>query len=445
MLGQVIISLISAGNYINVSFNNPLRILERLSRPDLMLKDFKNAWTSDYLVDRRGQGSRTIAEAEIQDALKSPNWYQKLLNLYLSAGYTPNKIMDSLAQAIGASTWVRNKAKYDILKRPGNENMSMDEAMKIAEKDWVDYSRATQQSNDPSLLSEMQVSLLGRSLLQYGNTQQQYVRKTYQDILDTIAGRTGDGSYKDLLYSILNYGIAQNVAYGFFFNALFTIMADENTPEEEKRKYISLMNGVLDANLKGLGIIGALVGQSKNAAVELVKQIDNLLDKQAAIESGESTSGMDQVKLDKFIKELIRIVPAISGRISMLENANYHIKKAGTKKYNENKDDVPFYNNPELNAIASVVEGTLSVPLEELLRKFEAWDYILNSQAETWQKVAAFLGYEPYQLTSKDKEEFEKTETKYNTQQKIKQFQKATGEKKVRPESARGKVRPGVN
>ena len=91
------------------------------------------------------------------------------------------------------------------------------------------------------------------------------------------------------------------------------------------------------------------------------------------------------------------------------------------------------------------MEGTLSVPLEELLRKFEAWDYILNSQAETWQKVAAFLGYEPYQLTSKDKEEFEKTETKYNTQQKIKQFQKATGEKKVRPESARGKVRPGVD
>lgn len=396
---------LSALNYINTSFNNVFRISQALLRPDLVTKDFIRAWTSDYLRDRRGTGSIDIAQGDIEDAANSKNPLQSLLNLYLKAGYIPSKIMDSWAQACGASTWIRNKAKYDILKRPGNEDMSLDEAMDIAEKDWVEYSRKTQQSNDPALLSGQQVSLLGRSLLQYGNTQQQYFRKTYQDVLDILAGRKGDGTYADLLYSIANYGFMQHIAYGFFFNALFTILADEDTPDEEKAKYMKTLSGILDANLKGMGIVGALVGSGKNVALELAKNVNILLDRQEALEAGKPTTGLEQPNFEKVLDEIIRLVPALSGRIQMIEKGVYHAEQAGTKRYNEEKDELPFYKNAELNAIASGVEGILAAPLEELLRKFEAWDYMLNSDAETWKKIAVFAGYEPWQLESKEKEE----------------------------------------
>jgi hypothetical protein len=96
-----------------------------------------------------------------------------------------------------------------------------------------------------------------------------------------------------------------------------------------------------------------------------------------------------------------------------------------------------------LNAAAAATEATLAVPAEEFLRRMEAFDYMLNTSNSLWKRIAVALGYEPWQLETK--QQVEKDEKKHDQQMKIKQFQKATGEKKVKPDAMRGKVRPGIN
>ena len=64
------------------------------------------------------------------------------------------------------------------------------------------------------------------------------------------------------------------------------------------------------------------------------------------------------------------------------------------------KSEQRFWENPYVNAVAATGEAITSIPFEELLRKFEAFEYMLNATNPSWKRLAVGLGYEPYQLDS---------------------------------------------
>jgi hypothetical protein len=164
-------------------------------------------------------------------------------------------------------------------------------------------------------------------------------------------------------------------------NAIFTTLTDEEISDGDRDKILETLNTSLDGVLRGMGILGSVVSGGKNALLELEKQINK-----------------NRPNFDKVTDKLYGIVPFLSAKNNLFNKASDQLKWSESKKYSRNPK--PFYDteNPKLNAIAASIEGVTGFPAEELLRKFEAWKYILDQQNESWKRWAVGAGYEPYQL-----------------------------------------------
>ena len=108
---------------------------------------------SDYLTDRRNGLKLNINESEIADAAKtSKNKAKAVVSYIIEKGYIPTKFADSFAIASGGATFYRNRIK-DLMK---NEGLSEVEAEKQAMQEFRRTSEISQQSSDPSRISQQQ-------------------------------------------------------------------------------------------------------------------------------------------------------------------------------------------------------------------------------------------------------------------------------------------------
>ena len=141
---------------------------------------------SDYLLDRRNGLKLNIAESEIADAAAtSKNKVKGALKYILQKGYLPTQYADSFAIASGGATWYRNRIN-DLMKRQG---VSEAEAKRIAMTEFREISEVSQQSSDPSKISQQQASDAGRLILMCANTPMQYTRLQKRAIQDLINKR----------------------------------------------------------------------------------------------------------------------------------------------------------------------------------------------------------------------------------------------------------------
>ena len=200
---SAILQTISAANFVNWSFNNPLKAGQAFANQKQYWKDFSELFNSDYLVDRRNGLKININESEIADAAKtSKNKAKAILNLIKEKGYLPTQYADSFAIATGGATYFRNRIK-DLMK---NKNMTEADARKLAYTEFKDLSETSQQSSDPSKISEQQASDAGRLILMFANTPMQYARLQKRAIQDLKDGR---GSSKEHVSKIIYYGFIQ--------------------------------------------------------------------------------------------------------------------------------------------------------------------------------------------------------------------------------------------
>lgn len=107
---------ISAINYVNWSDNNPLMVAKALGNPKQFAKDVYFLMNSDYLTSRRDGLKINIQEAEIAEAAKSKNPIKALIATGLRLGFLPTQIVDSLAIAVGGSSFYRNRINTYIKK-----------------------------------------------------------------------------------------------------------------------------------------------------------------------------------------------------------------------------------------------------------------------------------------------------------------------------------------
>jgi len=408
---SALLQTISSANYTNLSFNNPLRMGQAFANQKQYWKDFMDIMNSDYLVDRRNGLKLNISESEIADAAATGgNKAKAAINYILEKGYAPTKFADSFAIASGGAMWYRNRIK-DIIKKEG---LSEVEAQKKAFEEFMEISEKSQQSSDPSKISQQQSTDMGRLLLQFVNTPMQYNRLQLADIKDLINRR---GNPLQKISRIAYYGAVQNLWFNFMQQGLFALGFgddDEFGDAEIEDKYLNTANSMFDSILRGTGLAGMTVSVIKNTVLDAYKR-----------------SGRTRPEYQDVIYKLLDFSPAIKNKFSKIKNAAYQFDSPMRRQQMIDKGF--SLDNPAFTAFAKVVSAVTNVPLDRGLQKIENIQYAMSDDSETWQKVAALMGWPEWQLTGQDdkKENWEKEKEDFHYKQAIADPSKYSKEEQV--------------
>ena len=368
------LQMISNINYVNWSFNNPLKAGAAVANQPQYWKDVTKLLNSDYLMDRRNGLKLNINESEIADAAStSKNKFKAGIQYILQKGYLPTQYADSFAIATGGATYYRNRIN-DLIK---NEGKTLAEAEKQALIEWRQKSEESQQSADPSRISSQQASDAGRLILMFANTPMQYARMQKRAFQDLVNGR---GDAKSNVSKIIYYGFVQNMLFNGLQNALFKIAADEDQTFENNSKAVNrTFNGMLDGLLRGVGIGGAAVSVGKNFLLDIYER-----------------SNRQRPEYVDAAWKLTQFSPPVSSKISKIKQAAYPFdnKKMRQEIYSKGFS----LDNPATMSGAKVISATTNIPLDRLLQKYDNIDAALAEDTETWQSIAMLAGWPKWNI-----------------------------------------------
>ena len=374
---SALLQTISSANFVNWSFNNPAKAGLAFANQPQYWADFMELMNSDFLKDRRNGLRINISEAEVSEAAaKSKNKAKAAVSWLIQKGYAPTQFADSFAIASGGATYFRNRIN-DLMKR--DSKMTEVEAKKIAMREFREISEKSQQSSRPDKISQQQASDVGRLLLNWANTQQQYVRIQARAVQDLV-NRRGDA--KEHISKIAYYGIVQNLLFNAAQQALFALgFNDEDDEEVINQKYVDVANGAADGVLRGMGIGGHLVSVSKNIALDIYKR-----------------SGRDRPEYTDAAWKMIQVTPVVSSKVSRLKQALWQFD---SKKRRQEMIDKGFsLDNPAYDAVAKVVAATTNIPLDRAMTKFDNIEAMLSDETALWEDIALFAGYSTWMLES---------------------------------------------
>jgi hypothetical protein len=377
---SAVLQLISSVNFINWGDNNIIAAGKAFANQKQYWKDFMHLMNSDFLVDRRNGLKINVSESEIADAAAtSKNKAKGVIAYILKKGFLPTQFADSFAIASGGASFYRNKVnKYK------NEGMSQKEAEAKAFDDFREIAEESQQSSRPDRISQQQASGLGRIILAFANTPMQYTRLIKKASLDLMNGR---GDWKSNVSKIVYYAAIQNVIFNALQQAIFAMAwgdDDEEEDEAKKEKMYNVANGMLDSILRGTGIAGGIVSVIKNLGLEVWDR-----------------SGRKRPEYADAAYRELDVSPPIDIKVSKLRQA--------ANNYEYNKDLIESkgfaIDNPAWLSLGYVLSSTLNVPLDRLILKMNNVRFALDSDEETWKRVAAFLGWPEWQLRSAKEQE----------------------------------------
>ena len=390
---SAVLQTISSVNFINWGDNNLYAAGKAFGNQKQYWKDFLTLMNSDYLLERRDGLKINVSESEIADAVEnSKNKATAAISYLLNKGFVFTRYADSFAIASGGATFYRNRIK-SLMK----EGMSQELAEQQAFEDFRLIAEENQQSSSPMRISQQQRSTIGRMVLAFGNTQMQYARIQKRAIQDLANGR---GDWKSNISKIVYYGGIQNLMFNGLQSALGWSLFDDDEDEnaKEKRREQKLqrtLNGMIDSQLKGLGIAGAVTSGVKNALRTIAKQ-----------------QGKKSPKFEEAINDLENVIPAIGSKVRKLRSA------ARTTSWNRKEIKAKGFSldNPAYLAGAQVISGVTNIPVDEAAMKINTMRNILNPYTEAWQKVALALGWStwdvdlPYWGLAEEKPVLTKTE-----------------------------------
>ena len=361
---------LSTVNFVNWSDNNVLAAGKAFANQKQYWKDFAQLFNSDMLQQRRSGLRSSVSHAELAEAASNSKGSPKAVFQHLlKLGFLPTQLADSFAIAAGGATFYRNR--INSLMKNG---MSEADAKKQAFNDFQNIAEETQQSSRPDMISSQQASPLGRLVLAFQNTPMQYARLTKKAILDLANGR---GDVKTNVSKILYYGAVQNMIFSALQKAMFAFIYDDDDEEDkkkQKKKTQSLLNGMADSLLRGMGVGGAVVSTLKNMIIKFLE---------------EDKKGWN-ADYDKVIIEFLNLSPPVGSKARKL--------KSGFSTYQYNKDAIDYMpknsiDNPMWETVGNVVSATTNVPMDRVINKTNNVREALNSQNETWQRIALMMGW----------------------------------------------------
>ena len=380
---SAVLQTISSLNFIELTGdNNIFKAGKAFANQPQYWSDFMKLMNSDYLVDRRNGLKINVSESEIAESAKtSKNKAKAVIATLLKKGFVLTQIADSFAIATGGASYYRNKVNAYL-----KQGLSKADAEARAFEDFKAKSEESQQSSDPSKISQQQASTAGKVILAFANTPSQYSRIMKKAGLD-IVNRRGD--WKDNVSKILYYGALQNIIFTTLQSALFAVAFNDDEEEQqsflEKYKGAKTINSMSDNILRGLGVGGAVVSTLKNIAVDIYDR------------SQKKRPEYADVAL-----KLLDVSPPVDIKVSKFRQGMTTWEYG--RKDPEAKD--PFnINNPAYEAAAKVVASTTNVPLDRLYQKVENIKGALDDDNENWKRVAMGLGWPEWQLMSEKQRE----------------------------------------
>ena len=407
---SALLQTISATNYINWSDNNPLKAAAAFANQKQFWSDFTMLFNSDYLKQRRSGNRRGVNEAELSAAVAgSQNKAKAAIAWLLQKGFLPTQIADSFAIASGGASFYRNRVNSYI-----KQGMSKVDAEAKAFLDFQETTEVSQQSARPDLISQQQASPLGRLILSFQNTPMQYARIMNKAARDLVNGR---GDFKTHISKIIYYSTVQGIIFGSLQSALFAALGDEDEEKFDKKKE-RILNQMIDSVLSGIGYGGKAISTVKNTSMEYLKQRDKGFKADHAYT----------------ILQALSFSPPIGSKLRKIYSS------IQTERFNKDimKKRGFSLDNPIWSGIGNVVEGVTNVPLGRLANKMRNIDNALDSNNETWQRLALVLGWSTWDLGIKDqdlirlkeeiktqKKETKKIQSKIDKKEKDKETQDA--------------------
>jgi len=365
---------ISSLNYVNGTFNNPLRAAQAFANQKQYWADFVKIFGSDMMVQRRSGLKINIEANELIERVGSgEGGFAKFRAYLLEKGFIPTKYADSFAIASGGATYYRNSIrKYE------KEGLSTKEAEKKAWEDFTEMTEATQQSSRPDLISMQQASALGRPILAFANTPMQMFRRHKRRIQDIANNR---GNMAENVGSALYYGFAQTLLFSYLANAMFAVDDESDDPkdigfaEEKKSRHI---NTIADSYLRGMGTGGASVAALKNGIMSFMKESK----KDSHADYGNT------------IIDMLNVSPPIGSKARKLYSAG--------KSYMYDKEAVREmgldFDNPATMAIANVISAFTNMPTDRAVMKIQNIRDASMGDFENWQRIAMLTGVNKWQL-----------------------------------------------
>ena len=392
---SALLQTISSVNFINWSDNNPLKAAAAFANQKQYWKDFAFIFNSPKLKERRAGLKGDINEAELAKAVEgATNKAEAALAWLLKKGFLPTQMADSFAIAAGGATFYRNRINTYIA-----QGMDQQAAEKKAFEDFSRVSEESQQSADPSMISEQQASVLGRLILAFQNTPMQYTRLMKRSAQDLINGR---GDAKTHISKIIYYGAVQNFIFSALQNALFAVIPgfsgedeeDEETKKqrEAQNKHIRIANNMVDTVLRGSGIYGAIGATLKNT---LVKFYQN-----------EQKDPFAKDNAD-ILLEAINLSPPIGSKLRKLNNAlktrefeKDVIEERGWEITRNGRVNL----SPSYRVLGSTAEAVLNIPLERTIAEISALTEMTDSRNSTMERIALALGWRTWDIGVRNEE-----------------------------------------
>jgi hypothetical protein len=372
-----VLQTLSAVNFLNWSDNNILKAGAAFANQPRYWKDFMKLMNSDFLVDRRNGLKINVSESEIADAARtSKNKAKAVISYLLQKGFTVTQIMDSFAIASGGATFYRNRIKKYV-----KQGMTQADAEAKAYLDFREVAEESQQSARPDRISQQQASALGRVILAFANTPMQYNRIMKKAFLDLKNGR---GDAKTHISKMIYYGAIQNMMFVALQQAMFAMaFDDEEEPDEVKRKkYMKMGNSMMDNILRGLGIWGT----AASTLIAITRK---------AIEESQK-EGYPGADYDAAAMELLNFSPPIDIKISKLRQAGSNWKYEGWKH-----DEAAWsMKDPAYKSAAYIISSLTNIPVDRFYKKMDNIQSALDSNNETWKRVANILGWASWELES---------------------------------------------
>ena len=370
---SALLQTISAVNFINWGDNNIVKAGAAFANQKQFWSDFMTLMNSDYLVERRNGLKINVSESEIADAVRdSGNKVKSAIAFLLSKGFVMTRFADSFAIATGGSTFYRNRVKALLAK-----GMEQKAAEAQAFSDFRQIAEESQQSSNPNRISAQQASAAGRVILAWANTPMQYARIQKRSAQDLINGR---GDWRTNVSKIVYYGAIQNLIFNSLQQAVFALgfgEDDEEKDDKKNEKISRVANGMIDSQLKGLGIGGAAVLALKSTLMELGKQ-----------------HAKKRPEYDEAVFDLLNFSPPLGSKVQKI--------RGGLRSFSWNKKEMKekgfSLDNPSYLAGAQVVTGLTNVPLDRVAKKINNVRGIVNEESALWQKVALGLGWSTWDV-----------------------------------------------
>jgi len=406
---SALLQLISATNFLNFRENNVFAAGKAFANQPQYWKDFVMLWNSDFLVDRRDGLKLNVNEADLADIAKTQG-VQGILAKLLKLGFTPTKFADSFAIASGGATYFRTK--YNKLIKEGVAPL---EAKRLAMQEFTEIAQESQQSSRPDKISKEQAQPIGRIILAFANTPQQYARIMKKAALDLKNGR---GDAKDNIAKLAYYGVMQNLIFSFLQQGLFAMAFDDEEDEDlsKKDKAINVANSMSNSLLRGLGLWGAIASTLKDVSIKMYQRSEKARPEYAK----------------HFIKSAAGISPPLGSKVVKSMRA--------LDTYEWNKDFLfdtegvtgDFAKLPGLRMIGDMTAAATGIPLDRALSKTS--NLIDAMQQETKDIYRPFLavGYPEWQLeqAAGDKKGKESFEAEKERRKNIKKENKKAEERK---------------